>query len=179
MGVFYSFDLEHMRLAELRFVVEREYLGESVGQFLARGREPLEFARFLFGIGNARVSPDAGLMQFPEVGITDAESLADAIERVTRWSSLTFRAAWPELTGRVADAWGNTVETISLGGGHGSELEWRTGVEGDLSQAGFIRCAPWEDSGTKVVPIEPAGHAPRGADPDGSQRPQVLPDEAD
>lgn len=61
------------------------------------------------------------------------------------------------MTGRIADAQENTVETISLGAGHSGELEWRTGVDGALIQAGFIRCAPWEDSGTRVVPIEPAG----------------------
>lgn len=84
-------DPEYVALGELRFVVEREFLGE---QFLVRGRDPREFARFLFG--DAPVGPNAGLVKFKELGITDAESLAEAIERVIHWSSLTFRAAWPQ-----------------------------------------------------------------------------------
>lgn len=150
--MFISYDPEHARLTELRHVIEREYLGESIGQLLARGREPLEFARFLFG--DALQIPGADQVLSPELGITDAESLAAAIEEVVRWRSFTLRASFPESSGVVLGRTGRELEVVEFRGGHADVMAWRDAVDGDLVQAGFVRTAPWGDAGTKVLPIE-------------------------
>src|SRR5690625_260176 len=151
MGVFYSMDLEHLRLSELEFVVEREYLGESLGRFLLRGQSPQEFARHLFG--DAHSHPNSVLMQDFELRITDADSLAAAIHQLIDWKALFFAAAWPDAEGQLLDGEGRLVRSISFSGLHADEQVWRERVEEALIDAGFVRAAPWGDSGTRVVPI--------------------------
>lgn len=151
MGVFFSYDEEQVKLGELEFVLEREYLGENVGRFLLRGQTPLEFARHAFGdtLGNL----NARLMQFPELGIVDAESLAAAIERLIDWKSLVLVASWPDTEGQLFDSEGQLVRFIPFFGPHAEEQEWHSRVDEILVNAGFVRTAPWADSGTRVVPL--------------------------
>lgn len=151
MGVFYSLDPEYVRLSELEFTVEREYLGDNLGCFLLRGQSPQEFASHLFGDTTGNLN--AKLMHNPELGITDADSLAAAIEQLIDWKALILVAAWPEAEGQLFDAQGKLVQTIRFHGSHPDEQAWRAGADGDLMGASFVRAAPWDDSGTRVVPL--------------------------
>lgn len=154
MAVIYSWDSESMRLSDLEFVVEREYLGESIGRFLLRGQAPEEFARHLFA--DTTGSPNAGLMHFPELGITDTASLSAAIEKLIAGKSLILVAAWPAAEGQLFDAEGQLLQAIRISDPQPDAEAWRVRADENLVKAGFVRAAPWDDSGTRVVPIEPS-----------------------
>jgi len=140
-----------MRLSELEFVVEREYLGESLGRFLLRGQSPQEFARHIFS--DAQSHPNSMLMQDPELGIIDADSLAAAINQLIDWKALFLAAAWPDTEGQLFDGDGRLVRSISFAGLHADKWVWRERVDEALVDAGFVRAAPWGGSGTRVVSL--------------------------
>lgn len=159
MGVFYSTDLAAApgvggpSVQALQYHLELYYLGETVGELLARGDTPQEFARHLYG--PALLNPDAGLPPDPRFGITDADSLAGALERVIRWSSRVFLADYQARAGVVLTAFGVEMATVKLTGRHADRQQWQDGFDDDLIQAGFVRSAPWGVNGTKVIMIHP------------------------